>query len=236
MFSQMYIACGIIFKIPRIPAPWFGRVGSPLRPTLVKLVASVGILKNFFGYMTDMSAADFASFAGVDWGNLIMGIVLGVRLSFPLPECPGWDHAWARQELRFSELLGKMCDKQEGLAPSSARRVDVLSASIVVIRTVKAKFDKRLARFEQLSTQSFPGSLGCPMLDGSLQQYFPMWDAELAARPIACDSESWLPSQYALNGADAASQASQPVFHDLWATMTMGWTQDDEMLQDPQTE
>lgn len=60
------------------------------------------------------------------------------------------------------------------------------------------------------------------MLDGSLEQYFPIWDAGFA--PMGT------PHGHAPDGSGGT--AAQPVFHDLWATMTMGWASGEGMFGD----
>lgn len=150
-------------------------------------------------------------FTATDWGRLIIIVILSFRISFAVPECPLFDYVWARKEVQLGAFLDHFC-KDTDLTVSS-RKVDVLSASRVVMRVVKEKFDKKLQRESSSSTGG-----GCPMLDGSLEQYFPLWDAGLNA--VSMDS----------SGFESRGKQQQPVFHDLWATMTMSWVNDDSQL------
>lgn len=154
-----------------------------------------------------LEQSDYLAFTAVDWGRLVLTVVLSFRISFALPNCPGFDHIWARNEVQVGSFLEEFCAETD--LTDSSRKVDILSASRVVMRVVKDKFDKKLQR------ESSQGMGGCPMLDGSLEQYFPLWDADL--NPVAMDS-----------AMEDRPKPPQPVFHDLWATMTMSWATDDE--------
>lgn len=145
--------------------------------------------------------------------KFILSIIISIRISFSLPECPEWDAAWARSELRLDEFLSKMCDGAE-LTPVSTR-VDVLSASRVVFRVVKTKYDRRVAAMNTPAPSTFASTQGCPMFDPSLDQYLPMWDAG-----FGMSSSSSMPPR-------AKEGQSQVMFHDLWATMTMSWATDE---------
>lgn len=145
--------------------------------------------------------------------KFILAIIISIRISFCLPECPDWDAAWARSEIRLGEFLEKMCDGAE-LTPVSTR-VDVLSASRVVLRVVKTKYDRRVAALNTPAPSTVPGTHGCPMFDPSLDQYLPMWDSG-----FGLSSNSAVPSR-------ATEGQAQPMFHDLWATMTMSWATDE---------
>ena len=68
--------------------------------------------------------------------------------------------------------------------------------------------------FETAAT-SFPERLHCPMNDQNLMTYF---------EPIQADLNQMV------NGAGSSSTSGNiPVYHDLWATMTMSWTNDWEL-------
>lgn len=117
---------------------------------------------------------------------------------------------------------------------------DILSASKVVINMVKQKFDKRLAALE-MAEASHTGLEDlmdarrtmnkCPMLDGSLDQYIQDWDQRLfdpvTSNSMLAQDVSPVWEETGLGEANTSGTGSQPlVYHDLWATMTMGWSQD----------
>lgn len=196
------------------PRPRNPSTSPTLPPTPAKLVSSIKPLRELLDHVTQLDINVFSSFTAVDWGRLIIAVILAFRLSFRLPECQQFDHVHARNELRLGEFLGYMCAETD-LTPS-ASKVDVLSASRVVFRVVKDKFNKRLqlAKAAEVNSIRLPRSVGCPMLDGSLDEFFPIWDAGLTGgmAPFAVGG-----------GSQAAAVTARPVFHDLWATMTMGW-------------
>lgn len=102
-----------------------------------------------------------------------------------------------------------MCGESELTA--ATKKVDVLSASKVVMKVVKKKYERRLELSEIVNAGQ-----GCPMLDGSLDEYLLLWDAGLDSMTSSTTAPL------------CGKSGSQPVaFHDLWATMTMGWARED---------
>ncbi|KAK7415451.1 hypothetical protein QQZ08_012340 [Neonectria magnoliae] len=198
MFFNIYLNGGCLLHTGRSKTAPPGFVA----PTAAKLRLCVESLKTLFTYIPTVGQATFISFTSVDWSKLILSVILGVRLSFPLPEVPDWDDDWARKELRFVEFLAHMCEGVD-LTPVSTR-VDVLSASRVVLRVVKDKYDRRMELHAKAADRS---THGCPMFDTSMASFISSWDAnfDISAAPAR------------------GPEDRQPVFHDLWATMTMGW-------------
>lgn len=150
------------------------------------------------------------------------------------------------------------------------KAMGVFSAMKVVLEVLLKKYDKRVAALERqeqgrrqaeasLAADSQAGQgwmaademvldtsmAGCPMMDGSMAQYVPMWDAPfpditaaaMAAPPApgasSLSSSSTAPSVPAsASGSGTFSSSSSgatsnlppgDMYHDLWATMTMGW-------------
>ncbi|POR36871.1 Uncharacterized protein TPAR_02937 [Tolypocladium paradoxum] len=215
MFIDFYLDGGPLLKLPRatIALP-LGNASLP--PISSKLYDCTVKLKKLFDRFLTLEEAAFFCFTLNDWARLILSVILALRLSFPTPECPEFDAAWARSHLRFDQFLSRMCQETD-LTPAS-KKVDVLSASRVVMGVVKDKYQRRLRALEA-SQAATPGkSHGCPMLDGSLEQYYPLWDA--AFGPMAMPQPS----------VGSSETTSKPVFHDLWATMTMGWANESGKL------
>lgn len=207
--------------LPRKAAPP-GLVHPSVSRRLRSCVTHLGAL---FDYLADIGKAAFMSFTSVDWTKLVLAVILAVRLSFPVPEVPDWDHAWAREELRFEAFLETMCDGAD-LTPVSTR-VDVLSAGRVVLRVVKEKYDRRVAVLNMSSSSSSSAShgkgralQGCPMFDHSMEPYISAWDTGFdmsSVMPPLLQQQQQQQSEH---------EGQQPMFHDLWATMTMGWAND----------
>lgn len=222
-----------------------------------RLMKCATLLRTWYDYILSLPASEFSHLPGAIWAHLVGSIILGLRLSFPLPNtylCPGgWDHATARRILDFGGFLMHFTEGQgrdglaiENLAPASTCKrtttsTDVLSASKVVINMVKQKYEKRLKALE-MPEAAHPGQLGglddrrsmlnkCPMLDGSLDQYIQDWDERLfdpmtgLFNPV--QDVSALNETEASEAGNKSGSGSQPLmYHDLWATMTMGWSQD----------
>jgi hypothetical protein len=106
----------------------------------------------------------------------------------------------------MDEFLTHMSQQKSDLTPTS-KKVDVLSASRTVMAVVLEKYQARLVALEKKSTVS--AGITCPMLDGSMESYFPVWDAEL--------------NPPSMMEAVLETAEGQPVYQDLWTSMTMGW-------------
>ncbi|EWG39631.1 hypothetical protein FVEG_02386 [Fusarium verticillioides 7600] len=207
LFFDVFLQGGAIFCLTRANTkkPHF------IHPSSVRLTRCVNNTRALFDYLLNLDS--FKYFTSIDWTKFILSVILAVRLSFPISEVPDWDHAWARSQLRFDEFLEFMCDGPEDLTPSS-KRVDVLSASRVILRVVKSKYDRRVAILTAPSlTLRGVGHQGCPMFDKDMQPYISAWDTDFDMNSAMLTS--------GLN-----TDGQQTMYHDLWATMTMSWAND----------
>lgn len=205
LFFDVFLQGGAVFYLTRANP----KKPSFINPSSTRLIRCVNNMRTLFDYL--MNLETFTHFTSIDWEKFILSVILAVRLSFPITAVPDWDHAWARSQLRFDEFLEFMCEGPEDLTPAS-KRVDVLSASRVVLRVVKAKYDRRVTLLTT-SLSNTLGRQGCPMFDKDMQPYLPAWDTEI-------DMNSVLPAM------DMNLEGQQPMYHDLWATMTMSWAND----------
>ncbi|RFN50877.1 hypothetical protein FIE12Z_4823 [Fusarium flagelliforme] len=206
LFFDVFLQGGAVFYLTRANP----KKPSFVNPSSTRLIRCVNNIRTLFDYL--MNLETFTHFTSIDWTKFILSVILAVRLSFPITPVPDWDHAWARSQLRFDEFLEFMCEGPEDLTPAS-KRVDVLSASRVVLRVVKAKYDRRVAMLTTSLSDTL-GRQGCPMFDKDMQPYLPAWDTEI-------DMNSVLPTM------NMNLEGQQPMYHDLWATMTMSWANDD---------
>ncbi|KAK7917118.1 hypothetical protein PG985_010726, partial [Apiospora marii] len=125
---------------------------------------------------------------------------------------------------------------------------NIAAAFRIILRKVKAKYDRRVAAVEaKVAAEETRALRGCPFLDGSLTEYIPLWEGQtsighyssLSGSASSSSQHHWGGTGNVLGtiGVDgAASQQSSsatrldtPIFHDLWATMTQGWAADDSM-------
>jgi hypothetical protein len=234
LFTDLYLNGGCLLALPR---PRHNNASpGPLPPSPSKVAAILPSLKLYLSETICLDQPAFLAFTSADWAHLVLAIILAFRLSLPLPECPAFDHVSARAELRLGDFLDAMC-RETDLAAAS-KKVDVLSASRVVFRIVKTKLDRHVglanmrdaaaaavassssAPFTSATARSAAAGI-CPMLDGSVDQYLPLWDPTFPAMDTAVG-----PTPPDVSGGTTASKLQQPVFHDLWATMTMGWARD----------
>ncbi|KAH7019897.1 hypothetical protein EDB80DRAFT_771703 [Ilyonectria destructans] len=204
-FFNIYLNGGCLIRIGRSKTAPPGFV----HPTTPKLRLCVENLKELFQHVAGLGPSAFLSFTVIEWSKVVLSVILGVRLSFAMPELPDWDDAWARSELCFDKFLEHMCDGVD--LTSVNTRVDVLSASRVVLRVVKAKYDRRLELHAKAADRS---THGCPMFDNTMEPFISAWGDNF-------DLSGSMPSSV------PAVDGQQAVFHDLWATMTMGWAKDE---------
>ncbi|KAI1803865.1 hypothetical protein F4811DRAFT_562173 [Daldinia bambusicola] len=132
-------------------------------------------------------------------------------------------------------------------ARRTTKKADVVSALKVVLGSVKASFERKSAVLEAAAEEHNRRARLCPMFDGSLEQYLPQWEGEGQQGSSNSNSKitsgsSYAPSSHSGSGASAPHHVAPPttgeegvsfpgsakplLFHDLWATMTMGWATD----------
>ena len=199
-------------------------------------------MRTWYDYLSSLPDSEFAKFAAVDWGHFVGMIILGLRLSLPLPrECPSWDDSAARELVGLGSFLERFTHDSNDNGPLTAASskpnssTDVLSASKVVLGVVKRKYDKRLAALEKAALAQPPhpmpldadtGLRKCPMFDGSLDPFIETWDDTFLDPSILANTSLMGPGLAAMPGAGSSEDIQAVVYHDLWATMTMGWSQD----------
>lgn len=201
----------------------------PFRPTHARLTACVDAVARFLALLT-ASSSSLAHFCTGDWGRLVLAVVVAMRLSFPLAAEYGagsldWDSAWARDRLGFAAFLEAMTADTGTDLTTAAKRADVVSASKVVIAVVKEKYEKRLAallRQQQEEEQEALLSMSkCPMLDGSLDRYFPLWDGSVGPA-VSMPSLSFMEGMAEGDGDDALL--------DAWADEALDWMDPEDLL------
>lgn len=287
LFTRVFLSGAPLLKLPsvKLPPP---DGSSSFRADPARLRSVIPALHALYEYFLSLEPAELNSFIGIEWGSLILSVILGFRMSFPLAVCPEWDDKAAREAVRFGEYLDRLCSMggdaaaaaaataaapvaAEGRPDSSGNHsgkgMDVLTASKIVLEMVKKKFMKRVAKLEQhdlqqqqqqflqhqqqqmeslltahpplpipiptgtATTSHDPALSGCPMMDGSLDPYYPYWDETFTSHPAPSGGGGGGGGVHpAVSGAGAGSQQQQPeleggvpVPDDLWTAMTMGW-------------
>jgi hypothetical protein len=288
LFTRVFLSGAPLLKLPSAKIAPALDGSAAFRADPARLIAVVPALHALYDFLLGLAPRDFNAFIGVEWGALILSIILGFRMSFPLVVCPEWDDRAARQVVRFEEYITRFCRLGDGggevgvippppvpvpgAAAGQAKSMDVLSASRIVLDMVKRKFMRRLVKLEgtrkrekqqqqqekeqaeallaaaaaaaphpmpaPAATSGRAGrevpvhdsaTSGCPMMDGSLEPYYPYWD-ETFNNGLAA-AGAFVPV------AQGREQASEPAVppepgnvelpDDLWTAMTMGWAQGD---------
>ncbi|KAI1076968.1 hypothetical protein F5B20DRAFT_300279 [Whalleya microplaca] len=261
--SEMYLMAGPLLRSSRPRPPRPNQSPNPedalSAPALLRAAHSARALFDGVCALTD---AQLVLFSGFDWARFILAIIAGIRLSFPLPTCPEWDYARGRSVLDLGAMLAGMAAKDEDdsnnggdggsdkgkRAGSEAgagiktKKIDVVTALRVVLRSIRARFEKKSAELDArvAAEEENRRARLCPMFDGSLEPYLPLWEGEqgaVASSYTGSYSGSSLgevshnTTSAAAAEPDLASSSGEPgdvgdkpmVYHDLWATMTMGW-------------
>lgn len=168
----------------------------------------------FFDYLVTLDRSTYLCFTNIEWSKFVFAIIIAVRLSFSLPDLPDWDDALARRDLEFDKFLKTMCDDHDDDLTPTSTRADVLSAMRIILKVVQTKYDRRVAALNQQThtpTSRSSSTHGCPMLDRSMDSFIAAWDPDLVM------------SSTMMGPPPPGQEGQQPMFHDLWATMTMGW-------------
>ncbi|KAI1864736.1 hypothetical protein JX265_008460 [Neoarthrinium moseri] len=222
LFDDMHISASPLISATR-PRPT--DTDTPLDPN--RLLDTVHTLRAFFEFVASLSPDQMGRFSSADWFRLIMGVILAYRLSLPVDICPGFDASQARQIFNFGAYLERLCEEPEGGATG---KTDCCTAFRVVLRSMKAKFEKRLAAAiakEELTRKARE----CPMFDGSLDDYINLWDGHGAPLDLSyatsLSETSGVRTESLVEPAPAPEQAKQMEVQDLWGTMTLSWGAED---------
>ncbi|KAG7113075.1 Transcription factor himD like protein [Verticillium longisporum] len=221
-FTDLYLHAA---PIHRFAPPCTGPRTHLLSAEAPRLRHCLPVLRALLDTLAALPAADFAPLATSDWGKIIQVTILSLRLSFPLAACPSWDDAAARAVLDFGGFLDRFAGDDAaaaaaGGAPAGAEapKIDVLTASKLVFGIVRAKYRGRLAKLETPETTLARGARGCPMLDGTLDGYFPAWDPDLTA---PAPGGLWLGESRPWDAGLLDDEGSS--VQDVWSTMTLEW-------------
>lgn len=229
LFAEIFVYCAPLLKFP---AP--DEFTDALAPDPQWVLLAVPLLRRYY---EEVKSVDLRGFSSSDWGRLIICVILGMRLSFPIKGLHGWDYAGTRTELKFAEFLdavsGGAEEQMVDKGSHSTGMVDIRRASGIILGVVREKYNDRLEREGTLKDATRPT---CPMLDGSLDGYLESWDDDfgfvdpnnvpLDTSRTVLTPDTWrgrLGSQSAHAGHE---ELGQQVYHDLWATMTMSWAEE----------
>ncbi|OAA40115.1 hypothetical protein BBO_06173 [Beauveria brongniartii RCEF 3172] len=254
LFTEFFLLGGSILGMPTAipPQPITSCSTDPFRPSSVRLTACVGYVAQFLNLIRSLPSTELACFANGDWGRLVLAVVVSMRVSFPLPhdttarcECgccpsPRLDSAWVRDQLDFAEFLKVMTKEAPTDLATAAKRADIVSASKVVLAVVKEKYERRLELLQQQQQQQqepqqqqqvlLPRSR-CPMMDGLLEEYFPLWDGSnqqsASAPPLSSVDGMVHDTDAFIDGMAHGTDESW----DTWAEEMLDWVDPSEFMQ-----
>ncbi|KAH6854889.1 hypothetical protein B0I37DRAFT_42122 [Chaetomium sp. MPI-CAGE-AT-0009] len=287
LFTRVFLSGAPLLKLPSVKRPPALDGTSAFRADPARLVAVVPALHALYDFFLGLAPREFNAFINVEWGSLILAVILGFRMSFPLLVCPEWDDRAARELVRFDEYIARFCRMGGGEEPGAAlpvpppapapaplvpgaaagqaKSMDVLSASKIVLEMVRRKFTRRVVKLERqrqqqereeqqqveallaaaaphpvpaaasgraggaVPAQHDSATSGCPMMDGSLEPYYPYWDETFNNGLAAVGAFAAAEAQAGEQGAGAAGPDPGGVQlpDDLWTAMTTGWAQGD---------
>ncbi|KAM3514268.1 hypothetical protein MY11210_002058 [Beauveria gryllotalpidicola] len=247
LFTEFFLLGGSVLGIPTTsnPPPQLTTSCStdPFRLSSARLTACVHFVAQFLDLIRSLPSTELACFANGDWGRLVFAVVVSMRLSFSLPHDTADVGAWARDQLGFAAFLKDMTEEAPTDLATAAKRADVVSASKVVLAVVKEKYERRLELLQQQQQQQqeqqqreqqqqqqeqqqqqvlLPRSK-CPMMDGSLEEYFPLWDGS-TQQSVSTPPLSFVDSMVHDTDAfiDAMAHGTDDTW-DTWAEEMLDW-------------
>ncbi|KAK4125275.1 hypothetical protein N657DRAFT_570671 [Parathielavia appendiculata] len=202
LFTRVFLSGAPLLKLPSVKLPPLDS-SSAFRADSQRLMSVIPALHELYEYLLSLDPADVNSFVGIEWGALILSVILGFRMSFPLAVCPEWDDRAAREAVRFGEYIDRFCEmgrskdgesgaevkasvaaaNNDNVAPAlggQQRSMDVLTASKIVLDMVKTKFMRRVAKLEGLAAAQ----------QRQQQQHVAAMLAEAAPHPLPMQSSN----------------------------------------------
>lgn len=200
MFVDIFLDCGSLLALP-VAETYLSAKTHCFPPPLSKIYSATKKIRALLDYVGELDDSAVLSFTINEWTRLIMVLTLSFRLSFPLSLYPDFDSARARSELQLDQFLSKMSHGADNAASN-----DLLSASRALLGLAKSKYDRRLGSLGGPPSVAPPNRFfGCPVMDGSLRTPVDQNFTNLSG---------W---------TDVGEPKTRPLFHDVWATMTIGW-------------
>jgi hypothetical protein len=195
------------------------------------LVKCLDGCRRFFEYLLSVPVNSYMAFTNVQWGYMVQAIVILSRLSFPIPACPGWDTRAARERAPLAMYLDCLCYRMQGL--TTVRPDDIEFPQNpdgpflfkLVLESIAKKYNERIEALDRLALKDAEGNgTGICGDDRSScrREQCPIRDPELA-HIFQGDMLSSVQSPWSSSDSGTSNASSQPIYFDLWKTMTMSW-------------
>jgi hypothetical protein len=202
------------------------------------LSRSLEAVKKFLEYLLSIQASQFRYITSIVWGRAVQVIVVLSRLSFPIPENPNWNSQAARDYAPLGMYLDCLCYRLQGVSKTVCvgseipGHPDAAFIFKTVFESLKDSYERRIIALNSskdpapaLSTAcdgivaSSNGSVGfisnCPIMNKSVAPHLDAWKAS--------SNEVLLASAEMCSLGTAQKPTTMPVYHDIWATMTINW-------------
>lgn len=196
---------GTLLNIPRAIETGPSLLSTQPTLSLQKIHSAVYSLKTFLQLVLSLEESIFLNFVTMDWGKIVVALILALRLSFPISSCPEFDSSWSRNELQFDIFLDKF-SMDPGLTEIS-KKVDIYSATKVIVGVVKEKYYRQLGlHMDRLSKRCSPGKavFSCPMAGRNMESF-------LSTKEFASVDYFSLPQGFYTD--------TQPELQDFWSAM-----------------
>lgn len=197
------------------------------------LTSCLSAAKAFFEALLAIPETSYAHFSIVQYVMVIQGVLVLTRLTFLMAAALNWDAATARSNIPLVMYLDALAYRFHSLSPTPAppsgagvpKQCDALYVFAIVLGSVKRSYVRRVANIKPPTEIEYPSAARgphCPMKDPGLIDYLDNNDMDQAYGDMGWHSESSdVPSS-------AWRAAHMPVYHDLWATMTCSWANDND--------
>lgn len=158
---------------------------------------------------------------------MVQVIVVISRLSFLMAAKMGWDAGTTRANIPFAMYLDALCYRFQHLSSTPSDGVDppknpdVLYIFMMVLGSVKKSYERRVSNIKpDFFAVDHGNAIGvarghCPVMDPSLSIYFGTPDSTYGS---SFDTD--------VSTAASLTAISNPLYHDLWATMTGSWAEE----------
>ncbi|KAL2019598.1 hypothetical protein VTK56DRAFT_9495 [Thermocarpiscus australiensis] len=125
LFTRIFLSGAPLLKLPSSKYPSSldastAAATTSFRANPQRLLSVIPHLHALLEYFLSLPPAELNAFVGVEWAALILAVVLGFRMSFPLAVCPEWDDGAARRLLRFGEYLERLRGMGRGMGVGGA--------------------------------------------------------------------------------------------------------------------
>lgn len=184
--------------------------------------------KEFFEILLSIPASQIKYFTCAVWGRVVEVFVVLWRLSYPIPANSEWDYQATRRYAPLVMYLDCLCYKLQGLSNTTAKDTDLCGHPDtpylykIVLETLKDSHERRIECEANSATAGGANSKSsrrsgshCPMINRSITSYIDTWQAPSHDTMLVLDVENSLET--------SNTKTIKPVYHDIWATMTMSW-------------